>query len=235
MVNWPPSPVHQHHPISAPLVLVRATASIQTINHPGMLDLGAEGRKTIQVTDKCAASFLCAAERKRSLGRDYHPLCLKCQKCSRQLTAGQHAEVKKKKKRCLSRKWHPESMNSIMELRFMSCKMCSYCFSTMRSPTAHTATWRGLVHEVGALPSLSLSHTQSYFLSESSPPQVTGDSVVLLTYSSRSLNRQIQGSRVAARQISSKPSALICHLGLHELNYSLVVFIMMLRVCLVML
>ncbi|TWW58542.1 Cysteine-rich protein 2, partial [Takifugu flavidus] len=32
------------------------------------------------------------AERKRSLGRDYHPLCLKCQKCSRQLTAGQHAE-----------------------------------------------------------------------------------------------------------------------------------------------
>lgn len=63
-----------------------------------MLDLGAEGRKTIQVTDKCATSFLCAAERKRSLGRDYHPLCLKCQKCSRQLTAGQHAEVKKKKK-----------------------------------------------------------------------------------------------------------------------------------------
>ncbi|KAM8771384.1 cysteine-rich protein 1 isoform 1-T1 [Acanthopagrus schlegelii] len=32
-------------------------------------------------------------EKKRSLGRDYHPLCLKCQKCNRQLTAGQHAEV----------------------------------------------------------------------------------------------------------------------------------------------
>ncbi|XP_037546366.1 cysteine-rich protein 1 [Nematolebias whitei] len=31
-------------------------------------------------------------EKKRSLGRDYHPLCLKCQKCNRQLTAGQHAE-----------------------------------------------------------------------------------------------------------------------------------------------
>ncbi|KAJ0033354.1 hypothetical protein NQD34_000461 [Periophthalmus magnuspinnatus] len=31
-------------------------------------------------------------ERKRSLGRDYHPLCLKCQKCNRQLNAGQHAE-----------------------------------------------------------------------------------------------------------------------------------------------
>ncbi|KAL2098211.1 hypothetical protein ACEWY4_007418 [Coilia grayii] len=31
-------------------------------------------------------------EKKRSLGRDYHPLCLKCQQCKRQLTAGQHAE-----------------------------------------------------------------------------------------------------------------------------------------------
>uniref|UniRef100_A0A671RBN5 Cysteine-rich protein 1 n=1 Tax=Sinocyclocheilus anshuiensis TaxID=1608454 RepID=A0A671RBN5_9TELE len=32
------------------------------------------------------------SEKKRSLGRDYHPLCLKCHKCKRQLTAGQHAE-----------------------------------------------------------------------------------------------------------------------------------------------
>ncbi|XP_077331502.1 cysteine-rich protein 1-like isoform X3 [Lithobates pipiens] len=31
-------------------------------------------------------------ERKRSLGKDYHPLCLKCFQCKRQLTAGQHAE-----------------------------------------------------------------------------------------------------------------------------------------------
>ncbi|XP_051559886.1 cysteine-rich protein 2-like isoform X2 [Myxocyprinus asiaticus] len=31
-------------------------------------------------------------EKKRSLGRDYHPLCLKCHKCKRLLTAGQHAE-----------------------------------------------------------------------------------------------------------------------------------------------
>ncbi|XP_029602227.1 cysteine-rich protein 2 isoform X6 [Salmo salar] len=31
-------------------------------------------------------------EKKRSLGRDYHPLCLKCQQCQRQLTPGQHAE-----------------------------------------------------------------------------------------------------------------------------------------------
>ena len=32
-------------------------------------------------------------EKRRSLGRDYHPLCLKCKSCKRQLTAGQHAEV----------------------------------------------------------------------------------------------------------------------------------------------
>ncbi|KAK2919398.1 hypothetical protein Q8A73_003769 [Channa argus] len=36
------------------------------------------------------------SEKKRSLGRDYHPLCLKCQKCNRQLTAGQHAEYDEK-------------------------------------------------------------------------------------------------------------------------------------------
>ncbi|XP_062984572.1 cysteine-rich protein 1-like [Elgaria multicarinata webbii] len=32
------------------------------------------------------------AERKRSLGKDYHPLCLKCYHCKRQLSSGQHAE-----------------------------------------------------------------------------------------------------------------------------------------------
>ncbi|KYO34990.1 cysteine-rich protein 1-like [Alligator sinensis] len=32
------------------------------------------------------------AERKRSLGKDYHPLCLKCYHCKRQLSPGQHAE-----------------------------------------------------------------------------------------------------------------------------------------------
>uniref|UniRef100_A0A803JR60 Cysteine-rich protein 1 n=1 Tax=Xenopus tropicalis TaxID=8364 RepID=A0A803JR60_XENTR len=36
--------------------------------------------------------FFGIAERKRSLGKDYHPLCLKCFQCKRQLTAGQHAE-----------------------------------------------------------------------------------------------------------------------------------------------
>ncbi|XP_069093851.1 cysteine-rich protein 1-like [Pleurodeles waltl] len=31
-------------------------------------------------------------ERKRSLGKDYHPLCLKCNHCKRQLSPSQHAE-----------------------------------------------------------------------------------------------------------------------------------------------
>ncbi|XP_066576678.1 cysteine-rich protein 1 [Amia ocellicauda] len=35
-------------------------------------------------------------EKKRSLGRDYHPLCLKCYLCKRQLTPGMHAEYDEK-------------------------------------------------------------------------------------------------------------------------------------------
>ncbi|XP_041082260.1 cysteine-rich protein 3 isoform X1 [Polyodon spathula] len=31
-------------------------------------------------------------EKKRSLGRDYHPLCLKCFRCKSQLSPGNHAE-----------------------------------------------------------------------------------------------------------------------------------------------
>lgn len=51
-----------------------------------------------EAMQKSVFSFVVAAgEKKRSLGRDYHPLCLKCQKCNRQLTAGQHAEVLKMK------------------------------------------------------------------------------------------------------------------------------------------
>ena len=36
---------------------------------------------------------LCAAERKTSLGRDWHPTCLRCSECGRVLSPGQHAEV----------------------------------------------------------------------------------------------------------------------------------------------
>ena len=32
-------------------------------------------------------------EKKESLGNWYHPLCLKCRKCGRQLAVGNHAEV----------------------------------------------------------------------------------------------------------------------------------------------
>ncbi|XP_056136501.1 cysteine-rich protein 1 [Lampris incognitus] len=36
------------------------------------------------------------SEKKRSLGRDYHPMCLKCFHCTTPLTAGQHAEYDEK-------------------------------------------------------------------------------------------------------------------------------------------
>jgi len=34
-----------------------------------------------------------AAERKTSLGKDWHALCLKCVECNKVLTPGSHAEV----------------------------------------------------------------------------------------------------------------------------------------------
>uniref|UniRef100_A0A674KC63 LIM zinc-binding domain-containing protein n=1 Tax=Terrapene triunguis TaxID=2587831 RepID=A0A674KC63_9SAUR len=45
--------------------------------------------------------LLLTAERKRSLGKDYHPLCLKCYQCKRQLSPGQHAESDKDKPSCV--------------------------------------------------------------------------------------------------------------------------------------
>ena len=35
-----------------------------------------------------------AAERKTSLGKDWHKSCLKCTKCKKVLAAGSHAEVR---------------------------------------------------------------------------------------------------------------------------------------------
>lgn len=35
------------------------------------------------------------AERKTSLGKNWHPNCLKCEECGKILSPGQHAEVKK--------------------------------------------------------------------------------------------------------------------------------------------
>lgn len=37
--------------------------------------------------------FLCAAEKVTSLGKDWHKLCLKCDRCNKILTTGGHAEV----------------------------------------------------------------------------------------------------------------------------------------------
>lgn len=35
------------------------------------------------------------AERKQSLGYDWHPECLRCEECGKRLNPGQHAEVNK--------------------------------------------------------------------------------------------------------------------------------------------
>uniref|UniRef100_A0A6Q2XIH3 Cysteine-rich protein 1 n=1 Tax=Esox lucius TaxID=8010 RepID=A0A6Q2XIH3_ESOLU len=66
-------------------------------------------------------------EKKRSLGRDYHPLCLKCQNCKRQLTPGQHAEHEEKPycSNCYMKKFGPrgalEKTRSLHKL-FMQCR-----------------------------------------------------------------------------------------------------------------
>lgn len=37
--------------------------------------------------------FFETAERKQSLGYDWHPECLRCEECGKRLNPGQHAEV----------------------------------------------------------------------------------------------------------------------------------------------
>lgn len=39
--------------------------------------------------------FYILAERKQSLGYDWHPECLRCEECGKRLNPGQHAEVVK--------------------------------------------------------------------------------------------------------------------------------------------
>jgi len=36
--------------------------------------------------------FVSTAERKTSLGKDWHSACLRCEKCNKTLTPGSHAE-----------------------------------------------------------------------------------------------------------------------------------------------
>lgn len=38
-------------------------------------------------------SLFFAAERKQSLGYNWHPECLRCEECGKRLNPGQHAEV----------------------------------------------------------------------------------------------------------------------------------------------
>ncbi|CAG5929105.1 unnamed protein product [Menidia menidia] len=68
--------------------------------HPQQQQLGAGRDASLGIQRLSSVSGVhripVAGEKKRSLGRDYHPLCLKCHKCNRQLTAGQHAEYDEK-------------------------------------------------------------------------------------------------------------------------------------------
>lgn len=77
--------------------------------------------------------FLVLGEKKRSLGRDYHPLCLKCQKCMRTLTAGQHAEVDKMAFKYKTKKmdWMNEweyAWITLCMLQHDGKPYCSYCY-----------------------------------------------------------------------------------------------------------
>lgn len=46
-------------------------------------------------TPLCLFCLSCAAEKVSSLGKDWHKLCLKCDRCNKLLNAGGHAEVSK--------------------------------------------------------------------------------------------------------------------------------------------
>ncbi|XP_041728311.1 cysteine-rich protein 1 isoform X2 [Coregonus clupeaformis] len=67
-------------------------------------------------------------EKKRSLGREYHPLCLKCQQCQRQLTPGQHAEHDEKPycTNCYMKTFGPRGKG----------RMMSYCHSSGSSSSS---------------------------------------------------------------------------------------------------
>ena len=50
-------------------------------------------RPTIQSACMLCGVMACIAEKKTSLGKDWHAMCLKCKKCNKILSPGQHAEV----------------------------------------------------------------------------------------------------------------------------------------------
>ena len=59
------------------------------------------------------------AERRQSLGHDWHPACLRCAECGKVLNPGTHAEV-----------------GNIMMVSSDRCKLGCSLFSTKKSPTA---------------------------------------------------------------------------------------------------
>ncbi len=110
--------------LTAPLTLTKLTPA--SVNTPGwLLNLW---------------PLIHAGEKKRSLGRDYHPLCLKCHKCKRQLTPGQHAEVY----------IHMITLSYMPYMLPFNVTVFTCVCSTMRSHTALTATWEILDPEVRA-------------------------------------------------------------------------------------
>ena len=53
----------------------------------------AKESKILLILIICDYNLVFTGEKKESLGNWYHPLCLKCKKCGRQLATGNHAEV----------------------------------------------------------------------------------------------------------------------------------------------
>lgn len=93
-------------------------------------------------------------EKKRSLGRDYHPLCLKCHKCKRQLTPGQHAEHDEKPfcTNCFMRDFGPRGNRGPAVIRTYTASSWKRSFSLERN-TQH-------FH----LQEQQQQHTQTFFI-----------------------------------------------------------------------
>lgn len=83
-----------------------------------------------------------AAERKQSLGYDWHPECLRCEECAKRLNPGQHAEV--------MHNWNYASLIfyqfflvhifSTKEFRIVMCHATAPCSGRNCSATAHLSS-----------------------------------------------------------------------------------------------
>ncbi|KAF7241257.1 Cysteine-rich protein 2 [Varanus komodoensis] len=88
---------------------------------------------------------LLTAERKRSLGKDYHPLCLKCYHCKRQLSPGQHAEGEHDGPKSY-KKWDQKEIKHPVLWHNDSQRL--FPLNLMTSPTAPIAICSALDQEV---------------------------------------------------------------------------------------